>query len=200
MLRHHADRVIPYENLVGIPVRQGLAEPAARPPSPPRRTLTLPRRAATSGGDDFVSVLDRFIAEAGEGARMAEEEARDRVLQLDPDATMAQGPAFRAWLLQHPRIRIVGGGDAAEVEILPGDGEEEEDGGAIDELNQALSAENLVFLGADVREVVDGRTADVHADVRRVDRDEGLLRPGQGVVEVERQGRILPGARTGRGH
>jgi hypothetical protein len=154
VLRHHADRVIPYENLVGIPVRQGLAEPAARPPSPPRRTLTLPRRAATSGGDDFVSVLDRFIAEAGEGARMAEEEARDRVLQLDPDATMAQGPAFRAWLLQHPRIRIVGGGDAAEVEILPGDGEEEEDGGAIDELNQALSAENLVFLGAEVQAAV----------------------------------------------
>jgi hypothetical protein len=67
---------------------------------------------------------------------------------------MAQGPAFRAWLLQHPRIRIVGGGDAAEVEILPGDGEEEEDGGALDELNQALSAENLVFLGAEVQAAV----------------------------------------------
>ncbi len=154
LLRHHADRTIPYETIVGVPVRQGLAEPAARSPTPPRRTLTLPRRPSAAAGDDFVSVLDRFVAEAGDGARMAEEDARDRVLRLDPDAAMAQGPAFRAWLLQHPRIRIVGGGDAAEVEILPGEAEEEEDGGALDELNQALAAENLVFLGAEVQGAV----------------------------------------------
>ena len=152
MLRHHADRVIPYETIVGAPIRQGMAEPAARPPAPPRRTLSLPRRAP-AGGDDFVSVLDRFVAEAGEGTRLSEDDARERVLQLDPDATMAQGPAFRAWLLQHPRIRIVGGGDTAEVEILPGD-DEGEDTAALEELNGALAAENLVFLGAEVQGAV----------------------------------------------
>lgn len=153
-LRHHADRVIPYENIAGVPVRAtGLSEPAARGPAPPRRTLTLPRRAPAVGGDEFVSALDRFVAEAGDGARMSEDEARERVLQIDPGATMAQGPAFRAWLVQHPRIRILGGGDAAEVEILPGEGGEADEG-ALDELNQALGAENLVFLGADVQGTV----------------------------------------------
>ena len=150
LLKLHADRVVLYENLAGVPVRPAAADPVARPPVLPIRR-PIPRRTP-SDGDDFVSVLDRFVAEVGTVDSMPEEEARQRILRLDPDASLASGPAFRAWLRQHPRIRIAGDGDDADVEILP-PGVVEDDA-ALDQLNGALATENLVFLGADVQAAV----------------------------------------------
>ena len=44
---------------------------------------------------------------------------------------------------------------------------------------------------ADMGEVVDRRPADIHAHVRRIDRDEVLLRPRQRVVQPQAHAELL---------
>ncbi|HZH26832.1 MAG TPA: NYN domain-containing protein [Azospirillaceae bacterium] len=156
LLRAHCDRIVFYEHLAGIPMRgtAGFEAPAHRAPVQVRRPVIRRPIVEVDADEQVDPVLERFVDEVGVVENMPEEAARTRLLRMDTGTGLPSGPALRAWLSSHPRIRVDVEGDEAFVTVVPPGETADAQSGPEAELNAAISAENLVFLGARVQRVV----------------------------------------------